>query len=128
MSAELEEALERLNTQPSWQPQGSVDALQPGARAAPPRPPRPGHLQLPEPIRGKPDLAEAHFYLGECFLAHEKVEPAAAAFSRRRRRQRDYREALLAEADTLLALGRPARPPPRSGAPRSSIPPTCRCC
>jgi tetratricopeptide (TPR) repeat protein len=113
MSAELESALERLNTQLLVNPKDPWTRFKQARTLH-----RLGRLDqaissYESAIRGKPDMADAHFHLGTCFLVREQLEAAAASFHAAAAAKPDYLEALLAEADALLALGRPgdAAPP-----------------
>src|SRR5262245_52654595 len=106
MSADLEEALERLNTQLLVNPKDPWTRYNQARTLH-----RLGRLEqaiasYQSAIRNKPELADAHFYLGQCLLAREQLEPAAAAFKAASAAKRDYPEALLAEADALVGLGR----------------------
>src|SRR5262249_6973036 len=104
---DLEQALERLNTQLLVNPKDPWTRYNQARTLH-----RLGRLDqaitsYESAIRGKPDMAEAHFHLGECWLGREKLESAAASFHAASAAKSNYPEALLAEADVLLGLGRP---------------------
>src|SRR5215475_5900649 len=105
MSAELEETLQRLNTQliinprDSWMRYHQARALQRLGRWDE------AVQSFERAIKLAPAMSEAHFHLGECRLAQDKPEDAAAAFHAAGAVKPEYREAFVAEAEVLLKLG-----------------------